>query len=245
MPGAPAAEPVHCTLLRRLRGDARSPRLTPSCRLPFAAGPGALPSGICAVLWRRRADGRLYASAAARALSFCSRSVAGQREGLSAAGVRRSFVASSSAALNGRRFCNVLPSASDTSRPGSLPSGLEGLGALKLLSQPVCESAGGNPAGVLRALQQAGAAVEALWPASADPKRQEARRLLASRDWVPYVPPPTSEAAGGAAEQAAPPPDTPLAASLRAALERHCPGISLEDIRCAALVGSTSTEAGR
>lgn len=115
---------------------------------------------------------------------------------------------------------------------------------MKLLAQPICQMAAGNPAGVPRALQQAGAVLEALWPAAADPKRQQARRLLASRDWVPYVPPPAAAAEGGAAAgQPAPPPppDTPLAASLRAALARHCPGISLEEVRYAALVSVAAT----
>ena len=140
-------------------------------------------------------------------------------------------------ALRGAAACLPL----NTSCPAFLRSGLEALGALKLLSQPICQMAAGNAAGVSRALQQAGAVADALWPAAADPKRQEARRLLASRDWVPYVPPLAPEAEGSTAEQA--PPDTPLAASLRAALERHCPGISLDDVRYATLVSAAAAAA--
>lgn len=100
----------------------------------------------------------------------------------------------------------------------------------------MCQMAAGNPAGVARALQQAGAVLEKLWPSAADRRRHEARRLLASRDWVPYVPPRELEGEGGASQQPAPPPDTPLVANLRAALERHCPDISPEDLYYAALV---------
>lgn len=114
-----------------------------------------------------------------------------------------------------------------------LPAALDALGALKVLVCPLSCTAMGYSPGIGHALQEMGRLMERLWPSGAE--RRQTERRLATREWVPAVPaaPP---AAGGGSQQQPQQADSPLAAKLRAALQEHCPEISLADMRRSVLV---------